>query len=571
MMPETKQSVTDNGIEANESKGYPVRIVEIDDDDHSFKLNEEALDHILCSNSEIKDLPICVVSVAGAFRKGKSFLLDFFLRYLNRESDQDDWVGGSKSLLHENCVEAAQHLEGFSWRGGSERVTSGILMWSKVFISESTDGKRSAIILLDTQGAFDSSSTFRECATVFALSTMISSVLVYNVSQNIQEDDLQNLQLFTEYGRLAALEGDKGEAPFQKLQFLVRDWSYPYEAEYGSEGGKKILKQRLQISSNQPEENQKLRNHIKDCFQKIEAFLLPHPGLKVATDPNFTGQIADIEPLFIHQLKNLIPSILSPKNVLTRKINGSEVKSKDLCKYLKAYVDMFKSDQLPDPKSIMNATSEANNLASLADAKEFYIEQMEQICGGKKGFVSANVLNSKHTKARKESVHKFDVKKKMGGEEFSVPFRKRLENEIQEEYEKYQRFNQSKSIFRQVNRTPITLIVFMFVNYLFREVFGLIGVYSLSNLCNGFVLVGMIMISSWMFIKCSGHLTEFERYIDILVTIIWNLFLSPLSEKLLSVTTHVLTRQAVQNTTTNSVQQSVTIIPNLSLQEKKNS
>ena len=74
MMPETKQSVTDNGIEANESKGYPVRIVEIDDDDHSFKLNEEALDHILCSNSEIKDLPICVVSVTGPFRKGKSFL-----------------------------------------------------------------------------------------------------------------------------------------------------------------------------------------------------------------------------------------------------------------------------------------------------------------------------------------------------------------------------------------------------------------------------------------------------------------------------------------------------------------
>ena len=50
-MPEIKQSVTDNGMEANESKGCPVRIVEIDDDDHSFKLNEEALDRILCSNT----------------------------------------------------------------------------------------------------------------------------------------------------------------------------------------------------------------------------------------------------------------------------------------------------------------------------------------------------------------------------------------------------------------------------------------------------------------------------------------------------------------------------------------
>lgn len=31
---------------------------------------------------------------------------------------------------------------------------------------------------MDTQGAFDSSSTVKECATVFALSTMLSSIQV---------------------------------------------------------------------------------------------------------------------------------------------------------------------------------------------------------------------------------------------------------------------------------------------------------------------------------------------------------------------------------------------------------
>lgn len=35
-----------------------------------------------------------------------------------------------------------------------------------------------AVLLMDTQGAFDSESTVRDCATVFALSTMISSVQV---------------------------------------------------------------------------------------------------------------------------------------------------------------------------------------------------------------------------------------------------------------------------------------------------------------------------------------------------------------------------------------------------------
>lgn len=53
-------------------------------------------------------------------------------------------------------------------------------------------------------------------------------------------------QLFTEYGKLA-LE-DSGNKPFQKLTFLVRDWSYPYEAKYGEKGGSELLEKRLSVS-----------------------------------------------------------------------------------------------------------------------------------------------------------------------------------------------------------------------------------------------------------------------------------------------------------------------------------
>jgi len=55
---------------------------------------------------------------------------------------------------------------------------------------------QASVLLMDTQGAFDSMSTVKDCATIFALSTLLSSVQVYNIMSNVQEDDLQHLQVF---------------------------------------------------------------------------------------------------------------------------------------------------------------------------------------------------------------------------------------------------------------------------------------------------------------------------------------------------------------------------------------
>lgn len=224
-------------------------------------------------------------------------------------------------------------------------------MWSKVYRATLPNKKKIAVILMDTQGAFDSQSTVRDCATVFALSTMLSSVQIYNLSQNIQEDDLQHLQLFTEYGRLALENSDS--TPFQRLQFLVRDWVYPYEADYGAEGGKQLLDKRLEISDRQHPELQSLRKHIKSCFSDISCFLMPHPGLEIATNPRFDGRLSEIQTEFKKQLKVLIPMILAPENLVTKKINGQDVKAKDLLEYFKSYINLYKGDELPEPKSML--------------------------------------------------------------------------------------------------------------------------------------------------------------------------------------------------------------------------
>ena len=63
---------------------------------------------------------------------------------------------------------------------------------------------------------------------------------------------------------------------------------------------------------------------------------------------------------------------------------------------MRAYVDIFKGDEMPEPKSMLEATSEANNLASLSEAKDLYTNMMEGVCGGDKPFINEHILETEH-------------------------------------------------------------------------------------------------------------------------------------------------------------------------------
>jgi hypothetical protein len=58
-------------------------------------------------------------------------LLGIDKQYLGSEQGAADWLGDEDTPL-----------EGFSWRGGSERDTTGILMWSEVFVVDLPSGEK---------------------------------------------------------------------------------------------------------------------------------------------------------------------------------------------------------------------------------------------------------------------------------------------------------------------------------------------------------------------------------------------------------------------------------------------
>uniref|UniRef100_A0A914XQZ3 GB1/RHD3-type G domain-containing protein n=1 Tax=Plectus sambesii TaxID=2011161 RepID=A0A914XQZ3_9BILA len=503
------------------SEPGPIRIIEAVEEDHTFVLNEKGLARILL-NPKIADKKVAVVSVAGAFRKGKSFLLNFFLRYLHNPEAKNsapdaDWLGVDNNAL-----------TGFSWRGGSERETSGIMMWSEPFIVKTASGEEVAVLLMDTQGAFDSQSTVKDCATIFALSTMVSSVQIFNLSQNVQEDDLQHLQLFTEYGRLALESSDS--KPFQSLLFLVRDWSFPYEAEYGFLGGNRILERRLQLSDKQHPELQQLRQHIRSCFENIQCFLMPHPGLRVATHPDFRGQIGEIEAEFKQQLRTMVPRLLNGQSLVLKEINGQKVTCRELLEYFRAYIKIFQGEVLPEPKSMLMATAEANNLAAVASAKALYYKLMEEICGGDTPYMSTAELTAEHERTRDEAVKIFRTARKMGGDQYSEQFLEKLDEEIFTQFEGFVKVNNGKNLFKSM-RTPAVLIAILIVDYLFQELFQLLGLNTFANMCSLFLGIVLITLCTWAYTRYSGDFREAGMFIDELTTWIWTNVLAPLTQE----------------------------------------
>jgi len=359
---------------------------------------------------------------------------------------------------------------------------------------------------------------------------MLSSVQVFNITANIQEDDLQHLQLFTEYGRLA-LE-DNGVKPFMSLLFLVRDWSYPYEYNYGRAGGSELLSKRLLVSDTQHKELQQIREHIRSCFSSIDCFLMPHPGLKVATNPHFDGRIQDIEPDFREQLRELVPQLLDKKNLVVKEINGAKINGKELVEYFKAYIKIYQGDELPEPKSMLQATAEANNLAAVANAKDTYTRDMETICGGDKAYIGPELLEREHERCKDACMKQFMTARKMGGTEFSLTYQEKLETEIMEMYASLMRHNDSKNIFAAA-RTPAVLFSIMVICYIISGIFGIIGLETLANFMNLWMGVALVGLATWAYVRYSGDYREVGVHIDKAADIIWEQALGPVVQKIM--------------------------------------
>ncbi|CAJ0603214.1 unnamed protein product [Cylicocyclus nassatus] len=404
----------------------------------------------------VEKASVVIICVAGAFRKGKSFLLNFFLEYLYclQKSQQTE---APLEWLTDDC-----QLHGFHWRSGAKRDTVGIWLWGEPIMIEAASGEMYAVLLMDTQGTFDNTSTYQQCLTIFALSTIISCVQVYNVVDNIQEDALQHLSLFVEYGRLAMTEARQFGKPFQarklcklnddnnvsrlkNLVFCVRDFKNPEEYGYGEEGGAKFLEQVLKTSADQPDEIRCVREQLSECFEQISCYLLPHPGYRVAERQSFRGHVKDLRPVFREELKKMVPSLLNPHALQPKIVNGKPVTCRKLMHYIKEYVGAFDGSSMPEAHSILNANAKLICIEAATEAKIAYCRGMDRSTVGSRMMPEKRLLEA-HIKHGITALNIFDKCPKIGTAEVRSRALAKLQEDINAELERYKRLNMAKKV-----------------------------------------------------------------------------------------------------------------------------
>lgn len=441
--PEKEEAVID--VESPFQEALQIVSVGTEEDAFAFTYLEDNL------NSILSQIPpgwkVAVVSVVGAFRTGKSFLLSWFLRYLHHlsektgdETAEEKWYNKFQTLGN----------DGFDWRGGAERNTTGIWMWKKPhFIEE--DGEQIAVLLVDTQGMFDNETTMALTASIFGLSTLLSSYQIYNVEKRIQEDNLQQLALFSEYARMAmSTYEDASEdtiKPFQKIEFLVRDWqNFDEEEDYEEMEKEMQVYLNKVIADRDAKDLQDTREQIRSCFEDVSCYAMTHPGMAV-TKKKYTGDVKAMDEMFLNLMDRYCARVFDTESLKAKTIRGREITAVELGTYIKAYAELFASGaHFPEAATLLEATASANNTNAVNLAMSEYKENMNRIAGPHcSSYIKPEELKELTDQVMRECLEVFEGIATFGNKKDIEKARKQLKATMDENFEMYSSLNDSRN------------------------------------------------------------------------------------------------------------------------------
>ncbi|EER17105.1 atlastin, putative [Perkinsus marinus ATCC 50983] len=486
----TSTSDTKEAVEV--VNGRPLQLVTIKMADNEVRVNDEAMEELTNNLVATGCDKISVVSIMGAYRTGKSFMLDLFLRYLRYTDDKEDsdyplghsaalnarrssslddkfkapgWLVAQGDSLQEGQQATDSH--GFHWRPGMDKCTEGIWVWSVPFVRQLNSGEKVALVLMDTQGAWDSKMTKEQSATVFGLTAVLSSKQIYNTSKQIQEDKVENLHFFMEVASAALrVSGDEGAQrgkPFQCLEFLVRDW-----ANFDDDMSVKDCLAQMKEHLNQHMDEHRVRDDstavaLNKMFESVSCFCLPHPGLRIQKK-GWSGRLADIDHDFIRFLDLYVRSVFTDPHLHAKTILGKPLSPQTFGPVVKAFVEAF-ANAVPAAATFTQAMARSSNLLGKEQAINTYKSDMEAAIGPKTGSgIKPDQLERAAMRARTMALQSFSKQTLFGPDEEREKTKDELVKEIDGLLDYYKEENQhrmEKSLAAFAGVTVLVIVLYL--------------------------------------------------------------------------------------------------------------
>ncbi|KAL5123661.1 Guanylate-binding protein 4 [Glycine soja] len=336
-------------------------IVEPDPGHTKLRLSREGLEAI-----EKITNPIAAVAVIGPYRSGKSFLLN--------------------QLLSLSCY------EGFGVGHMRDTKTKGIWVWGTP-IDLDINGVRTSVFYLDTEG-FESvgkSNVYDD--RIFALATVLSSVLIYNLPETIREADISRLSFAVElaeefYGRV---KGQDVAFEPAKLLWLIQQ---------GKSVQEMVNEALRHVPNTDGNKNIDVVNQIRDSLaimgDNSTAFSLPQPHIQRTKLCDMKD--VELDQLYVkrrEQLKKLVASIITPKIVQGKTLNGKEFVS-----FLEQILEALNKGEIPSTGSLV----EVFNKNILEKCLKLYSEKMAKLVLP----LPEKSLQGAHDRSRDEVTKVFD-------------------------------------------------------------------------------------------------------------------------------------------------------------------
>ncbi|XP_039248534.2 uncharacterized protein LOC120326332 isoform X1 [Styela clava] len=302
---------------------------------------------------------------------------------------------------------------GIPFKSGPQQDTTGIRIWHEVFYVPQKEGEKMAVLLMDTQGLFDNATPEDVNISLLTLSTLASSLQIFNTIRMLDTRDLSYLKTCVEFAKETA-RSDDPLFKLQALNFLVRDHDGDEPFKYGEEGGEKYM-QTIFDSKDGDDKQITIRKQIKESFNNVSCSLLPHPGLGVPKKA-FQGTNAELEPEFRQQIKSFVEFIAFPFRLQRKESNKKALTARDILNMIIASDGIF-ACRVYEPENMIEVNIKSYYATAYEESIIEYDEAMKKI------FPGDNVMNDEelkkyHQDAKKNALKVFELTKQMGDGKF---------------------------------------------------------------------------------------------------------------------------------------------------------